>query len=128
MSGGFPARLSPANRGMLLVLGVVVMFTVMDAIAKYLSRYYPVSQILCLRFFFHTLLFLVFLAPRIGLLNLVVLVIAGQLLTSMMIDQFGLIQMAVRKVSAVRMAGALVVLTGVALTLFGDRVVAAMSR
>lgn len=70
----------------------------------------------------------VFLAPRIGLLNLVVLVIAGQLLTSMMIDQFGLIQMAVRKVSAVRMAGALVVLAGVALTLFGDRVVAAMSR
>ena len=67
MSGGLPARLSPANRGMLLVLGVVVMFTAMDAIAKYLSRYYPVSQILCLRFFFHTLLFVVFLAPRIGM-------------------------------------------------------------
>jgi transporter family-2 protein len=70
----------------------------------------------------------VFLAPRIGLLNLVVLVIAGQLLMSMAIDNFGLVQMAVRKVSAIRMAGALVVVAGVALTLFGDRIVAALGR
>jgi transporter family-2 protein len=70
----------------------------------------------------------VFLASRIGLLNMVVLVIAGQLLMSMTIDNFGLIHMAVRKVSAVRMAGALVMVLGVALTLFGDRVVAALSR
>jgi len=70
----------------------------------------------------------VFLAPRIGLLNLVVLVIAGQLLTSMAIDHFGLVQMAVRKVSAVRMAGALVMVAGVALTLFGDRIAAALGR
>lgn len=70
----------------------------------------------------------VFLAPRIGLLNLVVLVIAGQLLTSMVIDHFGLVQMAVREVSRIRIAGALVVVAGVALTLFGDRLVAAMSR
>lgn len=70
----------------------------------------------------------VFLASRIGLLNLVVLVIAGQLLMSMTIDNFGLIHMAVRKVSAVRMTGALVMVLGVALTLFGDRLVAALSR
>lgn len=70
----------------------------------------------------------VFLAPRIGLLNLVVLVIAGQLLTSMAIDNFGLVQMAVRKVSAVRMAGALVMVAGVALTLFGDRLAATLGR
>jgi transporter family-2 protein len=70
----------------------------------------------------------VFLAPRIGLLNLVVLVIAGQLMMSMAIDNFGLVQMAVRKVSAIRMAGALVVVAGVALTLFGDRIVAAVAR
>ena len=59
-------RLSPANRGMMLVLGVVAMFTVMDAVAKYLSRFYPVSLILWARFFFHTLLFAITLAPRIG--------------------------------------------------------------
>ena len=70
----------------------------------------------------------VFLAPRIGLLSLIVLVIAGQLFTSMAIDHFGLVHMAVRKVSAVRLAGALVVALGVAITLFGDRIVASMGR
>ncbi|MCC2956350.1 DMT family transporter [Massilia sp. IC2-477] len=70
----------------------------------------------------------VFLAPRIGLLSLIVLVIAGQLITSMAIDHFGLVNMAVRKVSGVRVAGACVVALGVAITLFGDRIVAAMSR
>lgn len=70
----------------------------------------------------------VFLAPRIGLVNLLVLIIAGQLLTSMTIDHFGLIDMAMRKVSPIRMAGALVMVGGVALILFGERIVAAMSR
>lgn len=70
----------------------------------------------------------VFLAPRIGLLSLVVLVIAGQLLTSMAIDHFGLVQMAARKVSPVRLAGAAVVVLGVAITLFGDRIVAGWAR
>jgi transporter family-2 protein len=68
------------------------------------------------------------LAPRIGLLNLVVLVIAGQLMMSMAIDHFGLVQMVARNVSPIRMAGALVVVAGVALTLFGDRIVAALGR
>ncbi len=70
----------------------------------------------------------VFLAPRIGLLSLIVLVIAGQLLTSMAIDHFGLINMAVRKVSNVRVLGAGVVVLGVAITLFGERIVANFSR
>jgi transporter family-2 protein len=38
----------------------------------------------------------VMLVPRIGLLNLVVLVIAGQLITSMAIDHFGLVNVAMR--------------------------------
>ncbi|KFI06459.1 DMT family transporter [Massilia sp. BSC265] len=70
----------------------------------------------------------VFLAPRIGLLSLIVLVIAGQLITSMAIDHFGLVNMAMRKVSGVRVLGACVVALGVAITLFGDRVVAAFGR
>lgn len=70
----------------------------------------------------------VFLAPRIGLLSLIVLVIAGQLVSSMAIDHFGLINMATRKVSGVRIAGALVVVVGVAVTVFGERIVASMSR
>ena len=70
----------------------------------------------------------VFLAPRIGLLTLVVLVIAGQLLSSIAIDHFGLINMATRKVSGVRLSGALIVVLGVTVTVFGDRIVASMSR
>jgi transporter family-2 protein len=70
----------------------------------------------------------VYLAPRIGLLNMLVLVIAGQLLSSMIIDNFGLIHMTVRKVSPLRVVGALVMVAGVALTLFGDRIAAAIDR
>jgi transporter family-2 protein len=70
----------------------------------------------------------VFVAPRIGLVNMLVLIIAGQLLTSMAVDHFGLLNMALRKVSAIRLGGAVIMLAGVGLTLFGDRIVAAMSR
>jgi transporter family-2 protein len=70
----------------------------------------------------------VLLVPRIGLLNLVVLVIAGQLLTSMAIDHFGLVHVAMRKVSALRLAGTAVMIVGVALALFGDRIAAALGR
>ncbi len=70
----------------------------------------------------------VVLVPRIGLLNMVVLVVAGQLLTSMAIDHFGLINVAMRKVSPLRLAGAAVMIAGVALALFGDRIAAALQR
>jgi transporter family-2 protein len=70
----------------------------------------------------------VVLVPRIGLLNLVVLVIAGQLLTSMAIDHFGLVNVAMRKVSPLRLAGALVMIAGVALALFGDRIAQSLNR
>lgn len=62
----FFLRLSPAHRGMTMVLCMVVLFTLMDVISKYLSRFYPVSLILWARFSFHCLLFAVFLGPRIG--------------------------------------------------------------
>jgi transporter family-2 protein len=68
------------------------------------------------------------LVPRIGLLNLVVLVIAGQLLTSMAIDHFGLVNVAMRKVSTLRLLGAVVMILGVALALFGDRIAQALER
>jgi transporter family-2 protein len=66
--------------------------------------------------------------PRIGLLNLVVLVIAGQLITSMAIDHFGLVNVAMRRVSALRLLGAVIVIAGVALALFGDRIAQALER
>ena len=62
-----------------------------------------------------------FLAPRIGLTNMLVLIIAGQLLTSVTIDHFGLLGSLQRPASPLRIIGALVVMGGVLLTLFGDR-------
>ncbi|WP_199100283.1 DMT family transporter [Dyella sp. ASV21] len=62
----------------------------------------------------------VLLAPRIGLANMLALVIAGQLLTSLAIDHFGLMGMVTRHVSGVRVVGAIVLLAGVLITLFGD--------
>ncbi|MFJ2988056.1 DMT family transporter [Collimonas sp. NPDC087041] len=63
----------------------------------------------------------VLLAPRIGLSNLLALVIAGQLVSSLLIDNYGLLGTAVRQVSLVKISGATVMLAGVLLTLFGDR-------
>lgn len=69
----------------------------------------------------------VLLAPRIGLGNLLALVIAGQLLSSLLIDNYGLLGVAVRQVSLVKIGGASVMIAGVLLTLFGDRLVALVS-
>jgi bacterial/archaeal transporter family-2 protein len=64
----------------------------------------------------------ILLAPRIGLANLLALVIAGQLLSSLAIDQFGILGVATRPVSGIKIIGALVMIAGVLLTLFGDRI------
>ncbi|WP_244788309.1 DMT family transporter [Cupriavidus pauculus] len=65
----------------------------------------------------------VLLAPRIGLANMLALLIAGQLLSSLVIDHFGLIGVAIRHISGVKAAGALVMLLGVLVTLFGERAI-----
>jgi transporter family-2 protein len=62
-----------------------------------------------------------FLAPRIGLTNMLVLIIAGQLLISVSIDHFGWLGALSRIASPARLIGVTVVLAGVLLTLFGDR-------
>ena len=63
----------------------------------------------------------VILVPRIGMAALVGLVIAGQLLSSLAIDHFALMGSAHRPVSLIKLAGALVMLAGLAISLFGDR-------
>jgi transporter family-2 protein len=70
----------------------------------------------------------VWLAPRIGLANLLVLVIAGQLMSSVVIDHFGLLGVVERPVAAVKIAGACVVLLGVSVTLFGERMISLLVR
>lgn len=45
----------------------VLMFSVMDAISKYLTRFYPVTNILWARFLIQTILLVTVLTPRLGL-------------------------------------------------------------
>jgi drug/metabolite transporter (DMT)-like permease len=60
---------SPASehhaRGILLIMAAVGTFAVLDTIAKYLSRTYPVPLIVWVRYAMHVLVMLVFVAPRL---------------------------------------------------------------
>jgi transporter family-2 protein len=69
-----------------------------------------------------------FLAPRIGLANVLALVIAGQLIASLTIDHLGLLGAMQRPVSVTKLGGAVVLLLGVSMILFGDRVLANLAR
>lgn len=63
----------------------------------------------------------VVLAPKIGLSALLGLAIAGQIISSLAIDHFGLMGASERPVSLVKLAGSMVMLAGLAIALFGDR-------
>ncbi len=66
MSAG-PTAHTHNPRGPLMIMTAVALFVVMDTISKYLSRFYPVPAIVWARYFFHVLLVLVALGPRLGL-------------------------------------------------------------
>jgi RarD protein len=65
MSASPPAHIR-SPRGPVLIMTAVAMFVVMDTTSKYLSRYYPVPAIVWARYFFHVLLVVVALGPRLG--------------------------------------------------------------
>jgi drug/metabolite transporter (DMT)-like permease len=52
------------SRGISLVLIAVIFFCITDLLAKYLTRFYPVSLIVWARFTFHLLLVVLLLGPR----------------------------------------------------------------
>ena len=66
MSGVAPAQPHPL-RGILMIMTAVAMFTVMDSMAKYLSRFYPVPGIVWARYAFHLLFVVMILGPRMKL-------------------------------------------------------------
>ena len=51
-------------RGIGLVAIAVFLFAITDAISKYMTQYYPIGYILCIRFFFHTLVLIVVVGSR----------------------------------------------------------------
>ncbi|MDQ1210840.1 uncharacterized membrane protein YdcZ (DUF606 family) [Pantoea anthophila] len=61
------------------------------------------------------------LAPKIGFSALLRLAIVGRLLSSQMIDHFGLLGTIGRPASLLKLGGMLVMLAGLAIMLFGDR-------
>lgn len=61
------------------------------------------------------------LAPRLGVVVMVALIICGQILASLLFDRFGWFGLPVREISTPRMIGAALVLAGVLLVNFGDR-------
>ena len=66
----------------------------------------------------------VLLAPKIGLVNMVFLIIIGQLAAGMAIDAFGLIQMSVRPLTWHKYLGLGVMLVGLMVFMFGDKLMA----
>ncbi|WP_017904570.1 DMT family transporter [Pseudomonas asplenii] len=67
------------------------------------------------------LLSYVVLVPKIGLSALLGLAIAGQIISSLVIDHFGWMGALERPISPVKLVGAVVMLAGLAIALFGDK-------
>jgi transporter family-2 protein len=61
------------------------------------------------------------LAPRIGVAFMLSLVVAGQMLASLVFDRVGIFGMVERELSASRVVGAVIVVIGVLVINFGDR-------
>jgi len=61
------------------------------------------------------------LAPRIGVATMLSLIIAGQILASLMFDRIGILGLVERELTAPRVIGAVLIVAGVLLVNFGDR-------
>jgi transporter family-2 protein len=61
------------------------------------------------------------LPPRIGLAAMTALIVAGQVVASMVFDRYGLLGLPMRGISWIRLAGAILLLAGAVLVNFGDR-------
>jgi transporter family-2 protein len=59
--------------------------------------------------------------PKLGAVPFLVITLAGQLIASILMDQFGWMNLSVRPVSTVRWVGLIVVICGALLVSYGDR-------
>jgi bacterial/archaeal transporter family-2 protein len=66
-----------------------------------------------------------FLAPRFGVGNAILFVVTAQLITSALMDHFGLAGAALRPLTMMRAVGLLVVIIGVVVTQVSDRLIGA---
>ncbi|PPE74231.1 hypothetical protein C3942_09385 [Solimonas fluminis] len=63
----------------------------------------------------------ILLAPRIGLAGMTALVVGGQLCASLLFDRYGFLGLAERALTTPRVLGMLLVLAGILLVNYGDR-------
>ncbi len=68
----------------------------------------------------------IYLVPKIGLASLLALVICGQLISSLLLDHYGLVGLIERRLTPVKLIGALIIMAGVIFMLFGDRLLSAV--
>ncbi|MFG1429268.1 DMT family transporter [Roseixanthobacter glucoisosaccharinicivorans] len=68
----------------------------------------------------------IYLVPKIGLASLLALVICGQLISSLLLDHYGLVGLIERRLTPVKLVGALIIMAGVIFMLFGDRLLSAI--
>jgi len=67
MSAGNNTDTQQILKGIGLVAIAVLLFSVTDAISKYMTQHYPIGYILWIRFFFHTLVLIAIVGARQGL-------------------------------------------------------------
>jgi transporter family-2 protein len=63
----------------------------------------------------------IYLAPRIGFAPMASLIITGQLIASLLMDRSGFLGVPVRDISMVKLSGAVLLIAGMVLVNFGDR-------
>lgn len=63
----------------------------------------------------------IFLAPKVGVTNMLFFIIVGQLIAAMLIDHFGLIGMQQRPVQIWQLLGLLIIFAGLTLFFFGKK-------
>ena len=61
------------------------------------------------------------LAPKLGVANMLLFIIIGQLLSGMVIDHFGLLGMPVKPVDVSKLMGIGLMVLGLAVFMFGSR-------
>ena len=83
----------------------------------YLPWWKLVGGLLGAFFVFGTIL----LAPRIGIAAMVSLVVTGQIVTSLVLDRIGFLDLPVRGISTAKLCGAALLVAGVVLVNFADK-------
>ncbi len=61
----------------------------------------------------------IWLVPQIGVANTLIAIVAGQVLLSLLLDQLGLFGLPVRSITPLRITGAIFVLSGISIILYG---------